>query len=40
MITYGVMIEPKSAIAFVAAACPESDGTNIPFTTSLADGLR
>ena len=40
MITYGVMIEPKSAIAFVAAAFPESDGTNIPFTTSLADGLR
>jgi hypothetical protein len=36
----GVMIEPKSAIAFVAAAFPWSDGTNIPLTTSFADGLR
>nr|ACR36008.1 unknown [Zea mays]ACR36379.1 unknown [Zea mays] len=37
---YGVMMAPKSAMALAAAPFPRSLGTNMPSTTSPADGLR
>jgi hypothetical protein len=37
---YGVMIAPKSAIALAAAPFPWREGTNMPLTTSPADGLK
>lgn len=40
LIAYGVMMAPKSAIALAAAPFPWSLGTNMPLTTSPADGLR